>query len=315
MSLRDELIQLYGGGKIAMVEQGHDFKSLCSRCQEIEGFEAERRRIHSFKARLEGLCREQTFDKQVEYCLKFLSGEKNEKNRTDFHALIKIAYWGNWSEAQREYFDKAYTIIEGNVYFFLSFTTRNNTPEEVNAVNQENRHFLQEVFLADKLSDVGDHSKENLLAKAIHRYLRNQGISGFYFPEHEGESNDVKAKLLDNIKNSMIFLQLIQGVMFDYKTPNYCHFEYKEAVKSEVCCKRIYIMGEQRADVLARKNIVNREWLPWFNEAVKKVDALQLIPTQFRCDEAIKENHDALKDKIVRQIERIRKDLFENIPA
>lgn len=314
MSLHEEIVKLYGSGKVAQIEQGHTFKQLCTKYQAAEGFEAERLRIRSFRMNLEDICHNQINQAQVRLCLKLLSQEKKKEDRADYHDLIIDVYYEYWSDPQQKHFDHSYTILTGDVYFFLSFTTRSNTPEYATKVNQENRYFLEHVFWPKELPEVGDLSKDNMLAAAIWRYLRDQGLSGFYYREHEGTSNEVMKRLKANCDKTLTFLQLVQGVMFDYKEPNFCHFEYETVLGSKVCRKRIYVMGEERDDILARKNIIFKKWLPWFNEITKDKDALQLVPTPDRNDVAIKKNREALKKKIVRQIEHIRDDLFEKVP-
>lgn len=314
MSMREELIEIYSETKVVEIEESKSFQELCKKYQNAEGFEPERLRIHFFKKELEEYCREQTNKSQIRLCLKLLSREKDQENRLAYHDLIIKAYWIYWSDAQKKHFDKAFTILNGDVYFFLSFTNCNSTPEYASKVNRENRFFLEDIFYPDKIFETGAPSQNNLLAKAIHHYLQGQGIQGFYYPEHEGESNNVKIKLQKYCHKALTFLQLIQGTMFEYKTPNFCHFEYEEALKSEVCCKRIYVMGEERNDILARRNTIFGGWLNWFDEALNDVDALQLIPTRYRDDSAVKKNHEAVKNKIVRQIETIRDNLFAEIP-
>lgn len=315
MSMHEELVKLYGSGKVAEIEQGQGFAQLCAKYRKAEGFEPERLRIRDFRANLEEICCGQTNQAQVRLCLKLLSVKKKDEDRTDYHDLIIDAYYDYWSEPQKKHFDHLYAILKGDVYFFLSFTTRSNTPMYASKVNKKNRYFLADVFWPKELSKVGDLTKENMLAAAIYRYLEEQGLSGFYYPRHEGMSNHVEKRLRTHCRRTLTFVQLVQGVMFESKEPNFCHFEYKEARQSELCRKRIYIMGEERADILARKNIISEKWLPWFDEITKDKDALELVSTRYRDDVAVQKNHKELKEKIVRQIEHIRDELFEKIPG
>ena len=311
MSFKEELIDLYGRGTLKDIEQGPDYSKLCTNNVDNEGFEIERIRIRTFRNELEQQLTGQRLKTQVKISLKLLSKIQEEEDRDDYHKLIKLAYKPSWSPTQQKHFDNAHKVIKGEVYYFLSFTQKNRTPQNPNIVNLDHRYFIEDIFWGQDISQERDVRTQNLLAETIWYFLENNDIKGFFYPIYEGESADVENKLSHNIANTLVFVQLIQGVMF--KEKNFCFREYQKVLDSPVCQKRIFVLAEERKK-LQQWNPPPDEFVNWHKEIIKDKDALFLKPTPKRDPNTIHENRQKIEKNIVQEIKRIREEMYEKVP-
>jgi hypothetical protein len=316
MSLREELIQFYGKAAVKDIEANPAFLQLCAKHARDTGFEPERQRIRTLAKDLERWLDGQTHQSQVKLSLQLLvQTNDDDERRNDYNELIKLRYRESWSDAQKAHYDHAVAIITGNVQYFLSFTQRNRTPPHVNVINSNHRYFIKDVFYNEEIPKEA-FSEKNLLARAVWWLLESRGLKGFYFPVHEGGSSKVVARLQAHSDQMLTFIQLVQSASFDWRSQNFCHFEYSQSLVSKSCKKRLFLLGDERSALQQEwGNTISAIYKDWFNESISAVDGLELKPTVQREGAAIKHNRKQIDDLIVKQIMRIRDQLFESVPV
>src|ERR1700742_969947 len=107
MSLRSELIRLFGAHDCADIGDVSEYQSMLAAHGKKRPFQEEHELVRSSKQRLEAKMRDgRTYAGQVSAALTIL--HKSEARRLDiYHALIVAAYKPEWSAAQQEYFEDA----------------------------------------------------------------------------------------------------------------------------------------------------------------------------------------------------------------
>jgi hypothetical protein len=162
--------------------------------------------------------------------IQLLVANRRDPNKRDlFHALISAGYKPHWTAEQQAYFDRVWPLIQFKHDYFLSFTSRHPTPDlrNPNPINSSYKHFIKHVL--GEAVWKSDHRDTNLLARAIHARLEAPPIRGFYYPRDQYDNAETEKKLEAACDASLIFVQLIQAILFEPPphAKNYCFFEWE----------------------------------------------------------------------------------------
>lgn len=311
MSQRDELIDLFARYSVAEVSQSAEHGNLVKQWGKSEAFLALYNRIDGLKRELEVLFKGRAGREQVTFGIQQLREYESDPDKfRDCAALIQKAYSPGWNEAQRTHFRKAVSFLSENEWWFLSFTNRNNTPEETNVINQEHRYLIEDVFFPKDPFKEKDPRK-NLLAEAIRKRLRDKARDGFFYPDHEGDNSVVETKLRGACDRALNFVQLIQGVMFESASPNFCLFEY-DHIKKAGDKEPLFLLAEPRDDLLNRQILTPLSLKPWLQDILSR-NPPTLIPTPEHDSATIKSNREELK-KVVDQVIKAVRALLTEVP-
>jgi hypothetical protein len=229
---RGDLIRLFASTPVDQIKQNAEYQQLCAAHVGDLLFNEERHRIEIAKKRLEGLLdNSMTRAEQVRAVLTELRRRRGDPLQKLYYQLIMAGYEPQWSDAQKDYFQRAWRLIQSKYDFFLSFTTRHHPPDEDNLVNTYYRHFISVYGDSTKLGQT-DAKRKNQLAYTINRLLSENGKRvGFFFETHPSDNQIVEVKLREACRSSLVFVQLVQSIMLrpPDQRPNYCFFEYNEA--------------------------------------------------------------------------------------
>ncbi|HYJ84591.1 MAG TPA: hypothetical protein VEW46_00880 [Pyrinomonadaceae bacterium] len=315
MAIIDDLIQIYATNPADNVAADPYFVKLCEDNDGDNIFHATRNRIERVKRELEVAGELRTYRCQAQLALELYHQLVGSENQEDviFLRIVRIAYLPKWTDKQKIYFDDACTTIATKLDYFLSFTQRNPV-KGGNSVNSYHRHLIQSIGLPDPKD-----SAKNELAKMLDVVLRTSRyqLRGFFFPEHEDDSTEVKKKLTDAMDKSLVFIQLVQNEMFrkSYQPDeNYCFIEYSQAVGKNKGMILLFADGEHPADLIT-KVAVRFELLDWYKR-IGGDDCLDLGPTRV-AEEAIniKPNLEKLKEKLIEKVNDTRVALWEGVPG
>jgi hypothetical protein len=244
---------------------------------------------------------------QVKYALEEVAGYAGDEERLLIcRELVLHRFSSLWSEAQRIYFHDASQKLQEWRPFFLSFTTYHPTKGEVLHVN--NRH--QRLIDAGLQQTFGPpHTLEvNLLARLINYLLESVSLKGYYYPNHK-DVRDVEPKLKDYAGRAQTFVQVVQNSMFS-RWPSYCKIEFDAAVADKER-PLVFVMSDAREEFIERAD-VNFRLRDWYDCVVRK-EALTLrrAKEQAEVDEVLED----LKEHVVNQVRRSRRQMFDAIPA
>jgi hypothetical protein len=159
----------------------------------------------------------------------------------------------------------------------------------------------------------------NLLALTVHRLLSEPPIRGFYFPHTQYDNALTEQKLEEACDSCMVFVQLIQPIMFDHPfngVKNYCFFEWSRVrtqfrgANSE---KRIlFVVAVGDRDIF-------RDYLPfidyddWYKHLHQK-DPPYLPEMHSRNEQRLAEIRALLKGILVPQIRLARLRFVDTVP-
>jgi len=217
----DELVDIYASyGKLSEAEKSLEYQKLCRQHDKKNSpFHKFRKDMSEIKGFIEeNIEQKQLSEKgQISVSLKIMQTllkNKKEKNILNCcHKLIINAYSKNWGPEQLRYFKDVYEKLTTTEYdYFLSFTRRNTQPDEYNIVNQHYKYFIADTLGRHSLKKE-EMIKTNLLARSIHHLLRTRH-TGFFYPDDIGDNKLVDPKVERACKNSLLFIQLIQNIMF-----------------------------------------------------------------------------------------------------
>lgn len=313
VDIRKKLLEIYSRQKADEVGDDPDYCALCERYEKDRPFDGLRNSIERTKRELESTVGIQNSPQEsVKQALKALNKRRFSKpDREVCLELIRKTYSGLWNDAQQDYFKEGSEQLMDWQDFFLSFTSRNPAPKQVNAVNTDHYYLIDHIIPG--ALEKNDLSKNNLLAEAIHCLLVNQPLRGFYYPTHKGKSEIVKEKLQEAARCSFAFVQLIQNHMF-VTYPNYCHFEYTEATQHDQHAARrlIFVMDGEYQNLIDEGEIDFRLG-NWYDD-VKSRDPAEIKPTRWPDPDVINENYQCLLTQVVQEVKNVKHRLFENVP-
>jgi hypothetical protein len=234
---RDRLINVYATHPVVEIENAAEFQTLLQQFAGDSNFRAERHRIEIAKTMVEGaLDGEWTEQETVQKAIRHLINCRTSPKERDLcHELIVAGYWPKWIEVRQQYFDESWKNIQLEYDYFVSFTCRYPNPETPggNPINREHKYFIMDSITVAEFRKSG-HTDKNLLAVAIDRALapsKQSNMRRFFFPVFRYDNSETKKKLENACNNSMVFVQIVQPIMFrpldGDSEENYSYLEWK----------------------------------------------------------------------------------------
>jgi len=319
---RDDLIRLFGVHPRATIETIPEFRQLSDRFAKEPIFQAELNRINFAKNRVEsaldadGLTQREMVQCAIRLLLAF-QGEKEERGLC--HELIVAGYAPRWTEPQRLFFDTAWQTIKLEYDYFLSFTSRRPNGPGDNPVNTYYKHFINAVLGRPAFRNT-NRQTTNLLAATIHSVLSSSSVKGFFFPDLQYDNASTEQKLKEACDNCVVFIQLIQMIMFDRPTngrKNYCHFEWD-------LIRRRFAGPDDENHVLfvvaAGDRTVFQPYIPyidykhWYDHFLQHKDPPYLAETPLYDGKKIEAMRQRLKESLVPKIRAARLSLIDAVP-
>jgi ribosomal protein L29 len=323
---KDELVDIYASyDKLSEAEKSLEYQKLCKQHDEKNS------PFHKFRkdiAEIKGVIEEKIDQKQlsekgqisvslmlIQTVLNNLKNKKEEDILNYCRKLIINAYSKNWGPEQLRYFEDVYEKLITTEYdYFLSFTRRNPSPDEYNIVNKNYKYFIKDTL--------GRHSfkeeviKKNLLAKSINQILRDSGYNGFFYPDDIGDNQLVDPKVERACKNSFIFIQVIQNIMFiKPDVENYCFKEYNYVIGSFSEAQIIFVLAEGSYENLCKWRDACFDYLKWHKHVSGKNSViLRFTTTSKEKEEEIESIKKEIEKRICKKIEEHKDRLFENVP-
>lgn len=316
----DSLIDLYARCEPDKVQVDGTFKKLVDKHGENPFFNQERVRIEDLRRRMDkrtGIVK--TAKAQIGEALRlykqFVKG-KDTVMAERCRKLAKLLYAKRWSKDQLKYFeDGCQSLREQREDYFLSFTDNPN-PENDYRINR-NHKFLIKHLLGHQAYKDADKRRENLLARAIHLYLRNERqMKGFYYKDEDrlGDGAEVEEKLRQGCRKALVFVQLVQNDMFVKVDGNWAHFEYSEALAAGRDPGRSsFLLAEGSQDKLIKGHEVPIQFSDWYEDVVKR-DKIALEFTDEYSTKKIKAERRKLSQLLADRIEEAKEALFESAP-
>ncbi|SPP93043.1 protein of unknown function [Bradyrhizobium vignae] len=317
---RDQLIGLYARHCVADIDLVVEFRDLCKHLGADLHFAAERDRVERAKIIVEEALEDRPLTERamVQEAIKLLISTRGDPQLRDLcHRLIAEGYSGLWSPSHRMAFDAAYQKVQLKNDFFLSFTTRTGSNVGENPINLCYKSFIVSEIGIDAFKR-SDRSKTNLLALAAHRLLSQARISGFYFPHSQYDGADTEQKLFDEADSSLVFVQLVQPVMFD-RPPNgdnYCFVEWSRVwsrmSESERDLNMIFVVAaNDRTELKAIYPFI--EYRAWHDDVLRR-DAPYLPEVQFANRHKVLYIKSTFREQLVRQIRAAWSRLIDDVP-
>jgi hypothetical protein len=316
---RDDLIRVFTSDSVDRVIKTKEYRQLCTAHDGDLQFNAERALVERAKKRLESLL-DKPFPRaeQVRAALTELHKKRSDRHQGLYYDLIVAGYEFKWSDTQKDYFRRAWRLIQSKYDFFFSFTTRHQPPDEDNLVNTDYRHFIS-VYADANLLHTADRRRTNLLAHAIYRLLAKDR-NGFLFTRYEGENQMVEERLRTACQSSLVFVQLVQNIMFrpSGERPNYCFFEYNEAtswilpdLNGEE--RVLFIVAEDSPEALTDPDEVPEEYEGWYKHLRAK--GPPYLKRFGIYDEAkIEEYRNSIEEKIAARLRAAWQRIFLGVP-
>jgi hypothetical protein len=304
---------------VAKIAENAEYQRLCKEHEDLQ-FDAERDVIERAKRRIEVLL-DQPFQRseQVRAALVELRKKRNDRHRDLYFDLIMMGYQPRWTDTQKAYFANAWRLIQSTHDFFFSFTMRHTPPDVENPVNSDYKYFIKEIVGAERF-ETADRCRTNLLAKAVHAWLSRSLYRGFIFTEHQGDNAVTLTKLREHCRQSLVFVQMIQNIMFDEpgERTNYCLFEYVEAKQAiigdpEGEKRFLFIVAEESRDHLPRSFLVPEEYEEWYDHLLAK-DPVYLPRLPVYSDQKIDEFKRLLDEKIRDKLSEAWEWVFRGVP-
>jgi hypothetical protein len=321
MSNRDSLVKLYAKTPLNEVLTSAAYQELYASHGSDSGFGGERNAVEKAKQWVDqylliGL----TEREQLQKAIALLIATRRNVHQTVCYELIVGGYKAGWTQAQQAYFEFAWKRIQAKFDFFFSFTTRNPVKPGENPINRKYRWFISHVLGPDDFQKA-DRKEANLLAEAIHRQLltNNSDLVSFYFPESQYDNSVTLAKLEAALSDHLVFVQLVQGIMFEKygEEDNYCFKEYNlavEALKGD-CHKDsrvIFVLAGQNREAF-RNKLVLPDYLDWQKHICEK-DPPYLGEVEFEDQIAVKKLKELIDEKISPHISKVLYRLIDEAP-
>lgn len=315
---KDKLIEIYSSCSLSEIKKNSDYQELCEQHDKKRSFDSFRSDIEQIKECIEGMVEMQgSVRGEVSESLTIISMLMNKYNKKEEilnygRKLIIKTCSENWNHEQLEYFKTISDKITTTDYdYFLSFTRRKSQPEYYNIVNNNYEHFIKDT-LGEHLFTHEDRIEKNLLAKSIHRILRDNGYGGFFYPENIADNKKVDPKIKAACENSHIFIQIIQNIMF--KKPdveNYCFKEYKYANTTLFGEQIIFVLAEGSRKKFIRRHNISIDYINWHKDVLEKdIAVLKHITQKQDCPKIYTE----IEEKICNKIKDYKQQLIDNVP-
>jgi hypothetical protein len=310
------LIEIYGRQNADNVKNDAEYVALCLEHDALnDPFHPQRERVERIKRSLEDqVAIQPSYQAQVSHALKLfqrLVGSRNQEEEICRQLTLRT-YYPNWSQQQKDYFDETCSTMANKLDYFLSFTQRNSSGN-ANPINGYHRFLIR---VAGSMPDPLD-STDNELARMLDRLLRSRQFTGFYFPMHEGNSQQVNQKLTTSLMRSLVFIQLVQNEMFakvHAGKPNYCFEEYSQAVAEKKKMIFLFADGQHPQDLIQEPD-VPLDLDPWY-QFIRGTDCVFMESTQFAQDSPnIEAGYSKLRKSLVEMVQKHRAALWEDAPG
>lgn len=315
---KDDLVDIYASCPLSGIKNSSKYLNLCEHHNEDPQFHRFREKIEKIKQYLERTVEIQSSEKgQVSESLIMICRvmeDKDEELLSYCRMLINNTYKKKWSPKRVDYFETIRDILTTTDYdYFLSFTRRKRSSGGYNPVNNNYEHFIKAILGRHWFKDK-EKIEKNLLARSIHQILTDSGYNGFFYPEHIGDNQPVDPKVERACKNSHIFIQLIQDIMFD--KPNVENYSFKEYnyVKDTFSEEQIlFLLAEDSRKKFCARSLVCLDYLGWYKHILRKDIVILKFTTTWK-----QKNIDSLKkeieEKIGNKIKEYKDHLIENVP-
>jgi hypothetical protein len=249
-----------------------------------------------------------TARQEVDQALRLIWGLQNLTKQEIYCDLVLRAAGPAWQNQHRTYFKEKSLVLMEAQHFFLSFTNRNSGRPNQNLINTNHKEFIKWVIGKPKY-DSADKSEENLLAEAIYQLLVKGSLKGFYFRKHKEDNTMVKEKLQKNCKQSLSFVQLVQGEMFQQNAQlpmNWCFFEYSVVKESN-----IPVLFVQIEEDVSNANIYIA-FNKWYEEFANRA-SIKLTRTPFYKPTLIDENREKING-LGKQVMQALDGIYKGVP-
>ena len=262
---------------------------------------------------------------QVIEALYFMNEIVHERDDTlsdnTFNLILKMSE-NFWTDKQTQHFIGSYNAMLNKTDYFFSYTDRNPNSPNLNSINRRYKHLIIHLLGEDKYKNE-DKNKKNLLAESLNSFFQGHGLKGFYYPREEGTSYPVDEKLTHSLKNSYVFIQLIQNIMFTKpeqkngeKKKNYCHKEFKTATNhfsnDNQCMK--FLLAERNHDSLVDPVEVPRSYQKWYHR-IAKSSAFEIAFTEKEDPDKIIGVKDSIREKVVEDIKKSKWEFLLAVPS
>ncbi len=231
-------------------------------------------------------------------------------------------YRAKWPFAQQAYFESGYQKLSLPNDFFFSFSTRYEHVASENPVNYAYKHFILKVLTPEDWESA-DRNKENLLAKAVYTLVsEKKGHKGFYFPDSQYDNTYTEEKLERELRDSYIFLQMLQNVMFrpPAEGENYCHFEFIRAhqqldAEGQVEHRMLFVVAENEGGFI-RPRDVYPDYDQWFGQVIKRKDVPYIpeVAVPVDADARYEQIKKLIEEKLIALIDAAWYRLIDNVP-
>lgn len=315
MTTLDQLIDFYGQQDSDALPANPAFAALCAANDARKMFHADRAHVEKVKRKLEktvGI--QQTRQGQVMFAIQVFQQLMGTPLLDAICLrLVDIAYYPDWTPKQQMHYTAAIAQIKRKMDYFLSFTQRRRG-DAGNPVNGYHRYLIQHGGIPDPVAVT-----TNQLARFVSNHLQDPkyGFGGFYFPTHEDDSQDIVAKVMRALDDSLVFVQIVQNAMFSKEFPqmrNYCFEEYSDAIRLQKKTIYLFADGILPGDLI-RPEAVDIGLDDWY-QVTQGTDCVDLQPTRDASESAnIIANLDKLKEHVVEKIHRFRRALWEGVPS
>lgn len=202
--------------------------------------------------------------------------------------------------------------------YFLSFTSR--YPPGVagdNPINTAYQQFIISEIGVDEYNKA-DRKKQNLLASAVQRLLSQPRMKGFYFPHTQYDNTVTEKKLEEACDNSLVFVQLVQTIMFDPPATgtNFCFFEWNRVqtqfAEADKDRRILFVVAAQDRNVFLGV-LPFYEYDLW-HDHIRRKDPPYLPEVQFYSEATLREVKRTFQDKMVPEIRAAWFRLIEGAP-
>jgi hypothetical protein len=313
-----ELVEIYASYPLSKIKNSSEYLKLCEQESKNPTFNRLRNVTEQIKLLLEHTVGIQSSGKgQVSESLMLMLRLANDKDKEFFNYCRKLiikAYSKNWNQEQLDYFERISDILKTLDYdYFLSFTRRKRSSGGYNPVNNNYEHFIKAILGRHRFTHK-ERIEKNLLAESIHKILRDCGYNGFFYPEHIGDNQPVDPKVEQACKNSHIFIQLIQDVMFDKpNVENYCFNEYNYVKDTFSEDQILFVLAEGSREKFVSRSPVCLDYLDWYDHFKRKdIVILEFTTTWKQKDiDLLKKK---IEEKICNKIKEYKDHLINNVP-
>lgn len=271
MPYREQLIRLYAEHPASDVKSLAAYEALQAE-HDGDDFRGVRHEIEKIKTSIEvRFAGAQTEQDQLKAAIRALRQTRFDAHKSQLcYELIVAGFARHWEQVRQDYLLRVLNAVRLKRDYFMSYTTRYLARGAINPVNHEYRHFISDI-LGRPLKDT--NQRANLLARAIDEIFTRKA-KGFLFESSQYDNTITEEKLEQELADSMVFVQLVQLVMFqpdEDQRPNYCYWEWRRA-KARFGDQRghlLYLVAEPSRDEL-KQTAPYIDYTDWHEDVVTR---------------------------------------------